>query len=176
MLSSVLLTAGWLMLGRGFDALRPRPATPVGRALALLVVVAFVVSAALSRHRGTPQPHGARWRARLADPAVKRPDDRDRAGRGLRLWVIVRGLGDELRPVRATRLGAAAATIWAVATVLGSLVVVAFLVTQPLPNESGTSPLADLSGWVAWMTVVVAPAMFVAAIAIGLVDPDAPAS
>ncbi len=176
MLSSVLLTAGWLMLGRGFEAIRPRPATPIGRAVSTLVAVAFVLGAALSALallRSLNEPiEGIDWLILLSNALTIVTV----LSAGYALWVIARGLGDALRPVRATRLGVAAAIVWAVATILGSLVVATFLSMQPLPTDAGTSLLSEVSGLVSWMTAVIAPAVLVAAMAIGLVDADAPAS
>jgi hypothetical protein len=172
-LNSLLLTAAWVMLGRGFEELRrPREASPAARTISLFVAGAFVVSAVLS----------------LVALAVSRTQFEESLdtlillsnaltiavglATGYALWAIVRGFGDDLRPGRATRFGVAAAIVWAIAALLTALLGVLFLLLAPLPTDFGTTTWSTVSVLLAWQTFVTAPLLLIAAIGIGLVDPD----
>jgi len=171
---SVLLGVAWFMLARGFAALGPGPAAPAGRALATFVAATFALGAVVNvielfAHSGgiaNPELDPASFVLSVLETNL------GSLATGAALWAVSRGLGDQLRPVRATRLGAAAAATWGLAALMGSLGTMWFLLNRPLPDFS--EGLYALEVLVAWMVTAIAPAMLVAAIAIGLVDQDVP--
>jgi hypothetical protein len=170
---AILGTAAWLMFAAGFVALRPRPAAPVAAALSSLIAVAFIVSAGIglfqTMHDPGPDffPGGALTAVVLNILATLSV-----LATAYALWAVVRGLGDALRPAGAVRVAVAAATLWATAALLVSIVILSFVVAQPTSVEEVGQGLIDAIGAIGWVSIVVGPTLLICAFAIGLADAD----
>ena len=174
-LSGVLLIAAWYFLGSGFTAIRPRPAAPTGFIWSNLIAAAAIIGAACSLitiavvNNANRDYDFAAAQGYLSGLFVLVALVTARAN-----WIVARGVGDPLRPMRATWIAGLSGALVGFAGMLTSAVGTWVVLNPPVPDAIPGEIISAI-GLAGWLGLVVAPSLLVLAIAIGLIDPDRPA-